>query len=117
VQLIGFALFEFVILAAIIMLTVTSVTKGQGGNARRYILLFVAAALVGLIIYYSVAVNVSLASGLVDIVLLMFANVTLGIVVVQVCLYAAPYQRWSITVVDAGCVLAQNGTVVVFFFF
>jgi hypothetical protein len=104
-QFIGFVLFEFVILAGVIMLTVASLTKSQGGSARRYTTILAAVSLVGLIVYYSVEVveDNSLGAGLVEIVLLLFANVTLAVVVVQVCLYAAPYQRWSITIVDAGC--------------
>lgn len=93
------------LVAVIIMLAVSNLVKDQGANARRYISVVAGLSLGGLIVYYAVEVaDGNLGSGLVDIVLLMFANVTLAIVFVQVCLYAAPYQRWSITVVDAGCV-------------
>lgn len=102
-QIIGMAIFEFVLVSGMIMLTVSNLVKAQGANVRRYISVFTGVALAGLIIYFSLANDNSLGAGLVDIVLLMFANVTLAIVIVQVCLYGAPYQRWSITTVDAGC--------------
>jgi hypothetical protein len=103
VQVIGFAVFEFALAAIIIMLTVASLVKAQGANMRRYISVFTGLSLVGLIIFYVVRVNGGASAGFTDIVLLAFANMTAFVIIVQVCLYAAPYQRWSITIVDAGC--------------
>ena len=103
-QVIGIALFEFVLAAAVLLLAISNLVKAQGANVRRYISVFAGVGMAGLIVYYAIEVGEgSLGSGLVDIVLLTFANMTLAVMVVQVCLYAAPYQRWSIAVVDAGC--------------
>ena len=103
-QIIGIALFEFVLAAAVILLAISNLVKAQGANVRRYISVFAGVGLGALIVYYGVAVGEgNLGSGLVDIILLTFANMTMATVVVQVCLYAAPYQRWAISVVDAGC--------------
>lgn len=106
-QIIGFAVFEFVLVSIIVMLTVARLVKAQGANVRRYISLFTGISLFLLIIFYVLRVGGSVSAGFVDIVLLAFANMTLVVIFVQVCLYAAPYQRWSITIVDAGCVLLQ----------
>ena len=97
-------LFEVILAAAVLLLVISNLVKAQGANVRRYISVFAGVAMAGMIVYYAVEVgDGNLGSGLVNIVLLLFANVTLAIVVVQICLYAAPYQRWAISVVDAGC--------------
>ena len=101
-QIIGFAVFEFVLVAIIVMLTVARLVKAQGANVRRYISVFTGVSLVCLIIFYVARVGGTLSAGFTDIVLLAFANMTAFVIVVQVCLYGAPYQRWSITIVDAG---------------
>lgn len=96
-------MFEFVLAAIIVMLAVARLVKAQGANVRRYISVFTGVSLVALIIFYVVRVGGTLSAGFTDIVLLAFANMTAFVIVTQVCLYGAPYQRWSITVVDAGC--------------
>lgn len=103
-QIIGFAVFEFALASIIVMLTVARLVKAQGANMRRYISVFTGISLVALIIFYVVRVGGSVSAGFTDIMLLAFANMTAFVIVVQVCLYGAPYQRWSITIVDAGCV-------------
>jgi hypothetical protein len=109
VQIIGFAFFELALAAVIILLSVSSLIKNRGANVRRYISVFTGVCLAALLSLYLFYVGRGdAAAGFTDIVLLSFANVMLFTILVQVALYAAPYQRWSITIVDAGYYAADT---------
>lgn len=103
-QLTAFALFEAVIAATLVMIAVNGLVKAQGANIRRYVSIVVFALVVGLIGYFLWAFDVQNenTSGFSDFVLLTFANVTFMVVLVQVCLYVFPYDRWSMQIVDFG---------------
>lgn len=108
--MVGFVLFEVVIAATLLMTTVAGLVKAQGANIRRYVSIIVLALVAGLSGYYVVAfdINNDQTGGFSDFVLLAYGNMTLMTIIVQVCLYVFPYERWSLQIVDFGYYAADT---------
>eukprot|EP00892_Ulva_mutabilis_P001698 jgi/Ulvmu1/11529/UM078_0018.1 len=111
----GVVIFELVLAVIGGMVFVAYLVRSQGANVRRYISLLSGIFLVTMLVLYLVVFGDTASAGFTDIVLLAFANVTAAVVVVQVALYAAPFQRWSITVVDAGYYAGDTAVSLVLF--
>lgn len=101
-QVTGVIIFELVLAIIAGMVFVAYLVRSQGANVRRYISILSGIFLTAMLVLYLSVFGDNASAGFTDIVLLAFANVSAAIVVVQVALYAAPYRRWSILVVDAG---------------
>lgn len=98
----GVIIFELVLAIIAGMVFVAFLVRSQGANVRRYISILSGIFLTAMLVLYLSVFGDNASAGFTDIVLLAFANVTAAIVIVQVSLYAAPYRRWSIMIVDAG---------------
>lgn len=109
-QIYGVILFEVVLVATLLMIAVAGLVKSQGANIRRYVSIIVFALVAGVVGYYVFAFNVDInkTGGFSDFVLLAYGNMTLMIVLVQVCLYVFPYERWSMQIVDFGYYAADT---------
>ena len=116
-QVTGFVLFEAVLVATLLLTAVANLVKSQGANIRRYVSIIVFALVAGVIAYYVFAfdVNINKTGGFSDFVLLAYGNMTLMIVLVQVCLYVFPFERWSIQIVDFGYYAADTAIGLVLF--
>lgn len=117
VQVRGFILFESVIVATLILTAVAGMVKAQGANIRRYVSIIVFILVATVIGYYVAAFDFTTdrTGGFSDFVLLAYANMTLMIVLVQVCLYVFPYGRWSMQIVDFGYYAADAAIGLVLF--
>lgn len=114
-QVTGVVIFELVLAIIAGMVFVAYLVRSQGANVRRYISLLSGVFLTTMLVLYLAVFGDNASAGFTDIVLLAFANVTAAVVVVQVALYAAPYQRWSITIVDAGYFAGDTAVSLVLF--
>lgn len=114
-QVTGVIIFELVLAIIAGMVFVAYLVRSQGANVRRYISILSGIFLTAMLVLYLSVFGDNASAGFTDIVLLAFANVTAAIVVVQVALYAAPYRRWSILVVDAGYYVGDTGVSLVMF--
>lgn len=116
-QNVGFILFEGVLLAALLMVTVANMVKAKGANIRRYVSIVVFGLVAGVVGYYIWAfdVNNEKTGGFSDFALLAYANMTLMTIAVQICLYVFPYDRWAMQIVDFGYYTADTAIGLVLF--
>lgn len=65
-----------------------------------------AVALVSLFVVFLVVVGKDASAGFTSVALLAAANWILATIIVQLCLYGAPYHKLSVAIVDAGCAIS-----------
>jgi hypothetical protein len=107
-QVSGLIAFEIVVVALILLLALQRSIRSFGAAARRWIAVFAAVGLVALLVVYLVLIGKNASAGFTSVILLAAANYVAGTIIVQLCLYGAPYHRLSMVIVDAGYYAADT---------
>jgi hypothetical protein len=116
-KVVGAVIFELAVAFIIGMLIVQHIARSWGAQLRRFVSITAGALFVVMFVLYASVFGDNASSGFVDIVLLSFANFTLGTIVVQLVLYIAPYNELGVLIVNAGYYAADTVIGLVTFLF
>jgi hypothetical protein len=107
-KVIGLIIFEIVVGIILALLALQRLARSWGRQLRRFVTIAAFVLFAAMFIVYLVFIGKNASAGFTDIVLLFFANFTLGVIVVQLTLYIAPYNELGVVLVNAGYYAADT---------
>jgi hypothetical protein len=116
-KIIGAVLFEMAVALVLVLLIVQHVARSWGAQLRRFVSISAGLLFAVMFVLYMRVFGDNASSGFVDIVLLAFANYTLGTIIVQLVLYIAPYNELGVLIVNSGYYAADTFIGLVTFIF
>lgn len=107
-KVIGVLVFEFAVVVVLALLVLQRAARSWGRQLRRFVTIAAGVLFIVMFVLYLAYFGRDASAGFTNIVLLAFANVTLGIVIVQLVLYIAPYNELGVAIVNAGYYAADT---------